>query len=215
MTLGADYSSEHRQCFDQDLGILLFSIKNYIEELEVEAEEQVHAVTDAAIRRVFISHSSQDAFFVEELVDLLELIGLPKESIFCTSLAGYGIDLGENFLDAIRDEIKNDTLVLFVLTQNFYSSPVCLCEMGAAWVQTKDHIPVIVPPFDFSQIKGVIPLTEGFKLNDALKLNLFKEKIETIFGLQSAMTQSSWERKRDRAIARINNEIAKLSDIVA
>jgi len=176
MTLGSDYSFEHRECFDRGFDILHSSIKNYIEELEPELEEQFHTVADAAIRRVFISHSSHDAFFVEELVDFLELIGLPKESIFCTSLAGYGIDLGENFLDAIRDELQNDTLVLFVLTQNFYSSPVCLCEMGAVWVQTKDHIPIIVPPFDFSDIKGVIPLTEGFKLNDALKLNLSKRK---------------------------------------
>jgi len=211
MLLGSDYSSEHRECFDRDFDIIRSSIRNYIEELEIEAEEQLSAIANAAIRRVFISHSSDDVFFVEELVDFLELVGLPKESIFCTSLAGYGIDLGENFLDTIRDELQNDTLVLFVLTQNFYSSPVCLCEMGAVWVQTKDHIPIIVPPFDFSDIKGVIPLTEGFKLNDALKLNLFKTKIESVFGLQSAMPQSSWERKRDRAIARINDKIGALA----
>jgi hypothetical protein len=212
MMLGSDYSSEHRECFDRDFDVLRASIKNYIEELETDVEDKVQPVVGEATCRVFISHSSCDVFFVEELVDLLELIGLSKESIFCTSLAGYGIDLGENFLDAIRDELRNDTMVLFVLTQNFFSSPACLCEMGAVWVQTKDHIPIIVPPFDFSDIKGVIPLTEGFRLNDALKLNLFKAKIETIFGLQAAMPQSSWERKRDRALGRINDKIAALAE---
>lgn len=98
-------------------------------------------------------------------------------------------------------------MVLFVLTQSFYASPVCLCEMGATWVQTKDHIPILVPPLDFADVKGVIPLTQGFKINDALKLNLFKEKIESVFGLPSALGQSAWERKRDRVVARLNKTI--------
>lgn len=214
MMLGSDYSRQHRECFDRDFDILISSIKNYIEELEQDHDEEVEAgleESEGAIRKVFISHSSQDAAFVEELVDILELIGLPGESIFCTSFAGYGIDLGENFLDAIKDELNNDTLVLFVLTQNFYASPVCLCEMGAVWVQTKDHIPILVPPFDFADVKGVIPLTQGFKMNDALNLNLFKEKIESVFGLPSALGQSAWERKRDRVVARINERIAAIT----
>lgn len=210
MSLGSDYSREHRECFDRDFDILISSINNYIEELQQDDDDEPvvdeSSVTD--IRRVFISHSSQDAVFVEELVDLLELIGLPGESIFCTSFAGYGIDLGENFLDAIREELHSDTLVLFVLTENFYASPVCLCEMGATWVQTKDHIPILVPPFDFTDVKGVIPLTQGFRINDALKLNLFKEKIESVFAVSSGLSQSSWERKRDRIVSRINDKIA-------
>src|SRR5579872_7134866 len=142
---GKDFSSSYRECFDRDLNVLGSSVKGYIEELELEVKALAGTSSDAAIRRVFISHSSCDAFFVEELVDFLELIGLPGESIFCSSLAGYGIDLGANFLDAIREELRNDTMVLFVLTHNFFASPVCLCEMGAVWVQTKDHIPLIVP----------------------------------------------------------------------
>lgn len=211
MTLGSDYTREHRECFERDFDILISSIKNYTEELEQDHDEDDQPDSAQAcgeMKRLFISHSSQDAAFVEELVDLLELIGLPAETIFCTSFAGYGIDLGENFLDAIRDELHNDTLVLFVLTENFFASPVCLCEMGATWVQTKDHIPILVPPFDFSDVKGVVPLTQGFKINDPLKLNLFKEKIESVLGLSSSLSQSVWERKRDRIVGRVNEKIA-------
>jgi len=214
MTVGADYSREHRKCFDRDFEILISSIKNYIQEFEQDRDEEVEAdlkEAEGAIRRVFISHSSQDTAYVEELVDLLEIIGLPAPSIFCTSFAGYGIDPGENFLDAIKDELNNDTLVLFVLTQNFYASPVCLCEMGAVWAQTRDHIPILVPPFDFGDVKGVIPLTQGFKINDALKLNLFKEKLESVFVLPPALAQSAWERKRDRVVARIDEKIAAIT----
>ena len=160
------------------------------------------------IRRVFISHSSEDKAFVEELIDLLELIGLTDKSIFCTSFPGYGIDPGENFLDAIKNKLKSDTIVLFVLTKNFYASPVCLCEMGATWILTKEHIPIIVPPFNFADIQGVIPLTQGFKINDKLKINLLQKKIESVFGLSKTLEPSVWERKRDRIVERINDKIA-------
>lgn len=209
MTLGSDYSAEHRRCFERDLDILLASIRNYIEEIETRDEPPTEEVGEKGVRRVFISHSSKDEAIVQELVEVLETVGLASETIFCTSLAGYGIDLGENFLDGIREELKSDTLVLFVLSHNFYMSAISLCEMGAVWVQTKAHIPILVPPFDFGDIKGVIPLTEGFKINDPLKLSLFKTRIETLFGLSPAMPPANWERKRDRILARINDLIEK------
>ena len=110
-------------------------------------------------------------------------------------------NLGDNFLDSIKAELLNtNALVLFVLTPRFYASPACLCEMGATWVLAKEHIPVLVPPFDFSDVKGVIPLTQGFKLNEPLKLNLFKDEVQAVFGLSQTLTQSAWERKRDRIV---------------
>ncbi len=177
-----------------ELDTLLERLSGYLETYEQALREVV---------------ADEDAAIVEELIELLEIIGLTHEQVFCTSFAGYGIDLGTNFLEAIKAELLNaDALVLFVLTQRFYTSPVCLCEMGATWVLAKRHIPVLIPPFDFSDVKGVIPLTEGFKINDALRLNLFKEKIEDAFGLTSRIAQAAWERKRDRVLDRINAKIA-------
>jgi TIR domain len=214
MQIGKDYSGEHRKYFDNDFNILISSINNYIEELQQDYEEESSGQESSdshGVERIFISHSSQDAPFVEELVDLLELIGIQGEKIFCTSFTGYGIDLGENFLDVIKEELHSDTLVLFILSTNFYSSPICLCEMGATWVLTKEHIPILIPPFNFSDVKGVIPLTQGFRINDELKLNLFKEKIESIFGVSSNLNQSAWERKRDRIVKQLNEKIEAVS----
>ena len=42
-----------------------------------------------------------------------------------------------------RDEINEDVLMVFVLSNNYYSSTISICEMGAAWVKTKHHIPKI------------------------------------------------------------------------
>jgi hypothetical protein len=217
MTLGEDYSHEHRRCFDRDFQILTSSLRSYIEELQQSGATtptvDASVLAEPGIARVFISHASADAPLVEELVELLEIIGIRHDQIFCSSFPGYGIDLGDNFLEALKAQLLNrDALVLFVLTKRFYASAISLCEMGATWVLAKEHIPILVPPFDFDDVKGVIPLTQGFKLNDALKLNLFKAKVESTFGIESGLAHVAWERKRDRVLDRINAKIASIRD---
>jgi len=205
--LGTDYSAEHLRCFRQDFITAKKFIASYIEEFQDElandgTQEPAKISVTTNINKVFISHSSADAKFVEELIDILETIGLSSANIFCSSFAGYGIGLGENFLERLRNELDDDILVLFVISENFYKSPISLCEMGATWIKTKEHIPILIPPFDFEDIQGVIPLTQGFKINDSLKLNLFREKIRDMFRL-APIDNSTWERKRDRMLGRV------------
>lgn len=201
---------DHAKYFRQDFAILKNAIKQYIEDLEDIAESaNVSNIekTEGAITKVFISHASKDSKVVEDMIDILETIGLDPEQIFCTSFDGYGIELGENYLDSLKSELSSDSLVIFMLSKKFYESPVCLCEMGATWVLAKEHIPVLIPPFDYSDFQAVIPLTQGLKINDSSKLNLFKEKIEKVFNLKNTMSMSSWERKRDRILGRIEQNI--------
>ncbi|WP_320033629.1 toll/interleukin-1 receptor domain-containing protein [Halarcobacter sp.] len=208
----SDYTLEHLRCFREDFSILKSSIEQYIEEIEeqeTEALELVEESIEKPITKVFISHASKDSDIVEEMIEILESIGLDSHQIFCTSFEGYGIELGENFLDSIKDELSSDSLVIFILSKSFYESPVCLCEMGATWVLAKEHIPVLVPPLDYADVKGVIPLSQGFKINEPLKLNLFKEKIEKVFSLKSTVSMSTWERKRDRILSRIEKSIGQ------
>jgi len=209
--LSDDHTIEHLRCFRRDFDTSKKLIKSYLEELVEEMNFESKSgpkleKSTSIINKVFISHSSKDKLYVEEIIDIIETIGLHSSQIFCSSFDGYGIDLGENFLDRIKVELDENNLVLFILSQNFYQSPVSLCEMGATWIKTNEHIPILIPPFDFKDIQGVIPLTQGFKINDSLKLNLFKEKIEKLFGL-TPIDNSVWERKRDRNLQRIGNNL--------
>lgn len=209
-TESSDYSDDNGRVFRQDFNMLKNSIKQYIEEFEEQTNDETTVVSDennTTIKKVFISHAHSDAKIVEELIELLESIGLESNQIFCTSFEGYGIGLGENFLNPIKDELLSEALVLFLLSDSFYKSPVCLCEMGATWVLAKEHIPIIVPPLDYNDIKGVIPLTQGLKINESLKLNSLKEKIESLFCIQNKTSFSTWERKRDRIVTRIEKAI--------
>ncbi len=217
-TASTDYTNDHLRVFREDYKILIDSINQYIEELQEEEDTGEKAADDLKtvktngfkkLTRIFISHSSKDANFVEEIIDLLEAIGIESTQIFCSSFEGYGLDLGDNFLDVIKDELSSDCLVLFLISENFNKSPVCLCEMGATWVLTKEHIPILIPPVDYSNIKGVLPSTQGLKINEPLKFNLLKEKIEKLFNLKNKTSMSTWERKRDRVLARIEDLITK------
>ena len=162
--------------------------------------------TPTMITKVFISHSSKDKDYVEEVIDLMGTIGLCNDQIFCSSFDGYGIELGENFLERIKSELDEEVLVLFILSKNFYESPVCLCEMGATWMKTSEHIPILIPPFDFKDVQGVFPLTQGFKITDSHKMNLLKQKIERLFNLKQ-VDNSVWERKRDNALNRLRSKL--------
>ena len=201
---GRDYSNEHYRCFIRDFEQskkLLALLKS---DFESDGTEIADTPEENQINKVFISHSSKDVKVVEEFVDLLETIGLDSNQIFCSSLSGYGIPLGENFIECLKSELSDlNTMVIFMLSENFYKSPVSMCEMGATWIQSKEHIPVLIPPFKFEDIAGTLKLTQGFMINDSMKWNEFKDKILQTFGLED-LSDSVWERKRDRTITRIN-----------
>ena len=65
-----------------------------------------------ALKKIFISHATKDKEIIEELIDLLENIGINSAQIFCSSFEGYGIPLGENFLDKIKQELSSEVLGL-------------------------------------------------------------------------------------------------------
>lgn len=162
------------------------------------------------MKKIFISHSSNDRKYVEYLADLLECIGISADRIFCTSLEGYGIPLGENFLERIRLEFSEDTLVLCIISKNFYESPMCLCEMGAAWVKAGTYIPILIPPFDFNDLKGIISMTQGLRINDKNRLYSLCAAIGEFFGIES-FDVNKWERIRDRFVSNVNREILEES----
>lgn len=208
-----DHQERKRKTFQRDLLIAVAALKSYLADLTDEMNTPQHPA-DAATptggpKRVFISHSSQDAAIVEELLDILGVLGLGPKHLFCSSVDGYGIPLGENFYERLKTELTADVLVLFVLSPNFYQSPICLCEMGAAWVLTKDHVPVLIPPFDFAQMKGMIPTTQGLKLTDKLKVNELAQKVARHFGVPIPTHYSDWERKRDKSLGQIERLMAQ------
>ena len=162
--------------------------------------------TEKKVHKLFISHSSADKEYMTALVDLLEGIGISSDSLVCSSVPGYGIPLGNDIYDWLRDRfVKDDLRVLFALSQNYYGSPACLNEMGAAWITKPQVTLLLLPGFDFKDIKGCVNSREiGISMDssdDELKnqLNVFKEILVEEHNLQTK-PQIRWETHRDKFI---------------
>lgn len=168
-------------------------------------------IEGSLIDKVFISHAANDIEYVEKLVRLLTDIGVGKsrEKLFCSSYAGYDIPLGEKIYDYLKNELNQNILVIYVLSSNYYRSAACLNEMGAAWITSKEYLTLLLPDFNFDEIKGAIdPTSIGFKINNKERLNSFREKITNILSLP-VLDFNIWEKDRDRFLDEIGVLIKK------
>ncbi|UNT55629.1 toll/interleukin-1 receptor domain-containing protein [Lysinibacillus capsici] len=168
---------------------------------ETQGSEHMYPGTNG--RKIFISHSTEDKLIVEPLIDLLEGLGLSSVSIFCSSFEGYNIPYGEDFLGFIKRELSEDTIVLFMLSENFYNSPICMCEMGATWIKSTKHYPILLPPLSYADMKGVISSqTQSLVINKSKELDGF---ITQLFkDLDLTLKLEIWNRKKDKFILNIN-----------
>lgn len=160
-------------------------------------------------KKVFISHASKDEAVVRKIVELLEDIGLSETQVVCSSVPGYGIPLGEDIYDWLAQQFrKYDLHVLFMLSKNYYNSIACQNEMGAAWVLKTKYDTILLPGFEFRDIKGAVnPNQISIKLDgneEVLKqhLNELKDKLVAEFQLPIP-SASKWERHRQSFLASI------------
>lgn len=164
--------------------------------------------TEQTLKKIFISHDKKDKQIVESFIQLLQGIGISPENIFCSSLEGYGTSLGENFEDEIKDRLSEDVLVLFMISNHFYSSNKCMIQMGAAWVLTKDQISIAIPPFRLEEMKGVFQNFQGIRIDQEKQLDLLKATLENKFGLKT-QKQLHWEPKRDMVLRDIKAQLSE------
>ncbi len=160
------------------------------------------------MKKIFISHSAGDKEIVREIINFLESIGVESNSIFCSSFEGYGIKLGTNWLDAIKSELTDESLVLFVLTTNFYNSHMCQCELGAVWANTIKHIPILVPPLTFNDLEYILRNQQSMTINDENKLSSLYEEVIEWFDLPQ-LKAPIWKLKSDRFLGSIDAILKK------
>lgn len=166
--------------------------------------------------KIFISHKTEDKPYVEKIVGLIEYIGVKREDIFCSSMAGYGVPNSKDIFEFLREQFeKYELFMVFVHSQNYYNSPVSLNEMGAAWALRNDYISILLPTFDFSEMNGVInSKTAGIKLDADIyevkdRLNQLRRTLANIFRLDDK-ENIAWEKARDTFIEEVNNIVPQI-----
>ena len=164
------------------------------------------------MKKVFISHSSKDTEYVEAFVELLESLGLKEKQIVCSSVPPYCIPLGDKVYDWLAGQFqKCDLHVVYILSENYYSSVASMNEMGAAWVMKQKWTGILMPGFPFDKVDGCIDRTQiSIKLDDKDKRTLkyrleeLKDDLVSEFELDEIFG-ARWERKRDNFLERIEN----------
>ncbi len=164
--------------------------------------------------KIFISHSSKDAKYVEAFVDLLEFIGIQKDQLFCSSISGYDIPIDQDIYSYLFDQFYNyDLHMFYMLSQNYYNSPAALNEMGAAWVLKSNYTTILLPGFEYQEITGAVnPDQISVKLDeDRSKLKNQLDQMRSNLGKEfdlSDRPKVRWDGKLDEFIDKIN-EITK------
>ena len=189
------------------LKVICNNIDKYYPKISSSFEiERKNAVMGKKKPLIFISHSSKDVAYVSRLVELLNGMGLNQTQVFCSSLAGYGIPVGKNIFDYLREQFfQYDLHVIIVHSENYYNSAICLNEMGAAWVLKYTCTSILLPGFGYEQMKGVMDNQYiAIKLDAPLlnlqdMLNQFYDNIISEFQL-TKLADIIWQQKRDAFI---------------
>lgn len=143
--------------------ILNNSARTYKERLlEYEATREVHSLPQKKMSPIiFISHRSTDKTIADMLLDFFSGTGIPRETVFCSSLPGN--DINEKISGEVKTALKRSVVNIAILSSDYYQSAYCLNEAGILWFQ--DNVPVIpiaLPEIDSSNMYGF--LSNEYKL---------------------------------------------------
>lgn len=210
VTIKQGFNGWHDEASFTKLSGMLHAIQGNIrkyypaEKLEI-MEEHIMPVKSP---KIFISHSSKDKEIVSAFVDLLFDMGLTGH-IFCTSVPGCGVLIDNDIYESLKYEFKNYQVhVIFMLSSNYYSSPACLNEMGAAWILQTSYTSILLPGFEFEEIDGAVnPRQMAIKLDESEeqlkeKLGQMKQNFLEKFALPK-IPDMRWETKRNEFIAKV------------
>ena len=142
-------------------------------------------------RQIFISHASKNSDYGNALVELLTGVGIANNKIVFTSNTAYGIPIGENIFDWLKNRINEKPHVIYLLSKEYYDSIACLNEMGAAWVVENQHTMLFTPNFDLKSYEfqngALDPRKIGFRINNEERLTEFVESLKVTFKISPGM----------------------------
>jgi len=88
----------------------------------------------------------------------------------------------------VRNELIEDKVLIYIISNNFLNSNYCLNELGAGWIlsdkrtQNKNLFHIKLPDISFDDIKGFIGSDKCTECNDK-SITTFVEEFEEVLGL--------------------------------
>jgi hypothetical protein len=154
-------------------------------------------------KKIFLSHSSKDEPLVDKLTDLLTTgCGVRADEILVTTLPGKGIPAGyDNYIEYLKQQIQKPALVILLLSENYFASQFCLCELGATWALSLPNFPIVVPPLKKSEVKATLAVTQLGIISDSDYLDELRDRVKTQLG--DTLPTATWNTKRDAFLGRL------------
>lgn len=151
---------------------------------------------DSQSSRVFITHSSRDRKLADRLVAALRAgTDVERDRIFCSSIEGYGVTVGRDFMQYIQKQLQDTHLVVPLITPAYLDSVFCQWELGAAWVREVEMFPIRVDPVTHGELPGPLQQIHVAELTKA-GLSDLVECIAARVG--SPVTGKVWEPERNK-----------------
>ena len=144
------------------LVILNNSARMYSKQLSAYSTNKTISVAQEEKTRntIFISHRSTDKFIADMLLDFFTGTGIPKETVFCSSLPGN--DVNERISKEIKSALKSSAVNISILSHDYYQSAYCLNEAGILWYEDVPVILIALPEINSNNMYGF--LNNDFKL---------------------------------------------------
>lgn len=161
--------------------------------------------------KVFISHKQEDKSFADALVTLINfIIGPSGDKVFCSSIPGYGIRQSRDIIDDLKAQFdKHNIFMVIIHSPRYYSSTICLNEMGASWILGTKFSSFMTKDCTYDLLNGVIGKEKiCININEErgmlnAHLNDFKNDLLSFFGLDS-IDENKWEHARDRFVKEVS-----------
>jgi len=165
------------------------------------------------MKRIFVSHASQDAALVDEFVDTLivEGCGLGRDDIFYSSRPEMGIESGVELMARLRSVVAQARLVIAVVTPAYPTLPVCAAELGAAWGRdtAREFFPVMVPGMSRADLRGTV--LEGMMIEALDKSATLDELHDRVCeAADAAGSARAWSRAKEKWLQTVSDRARAL-----
>lgn len=177
--------------------------------------------------RIFISHRATDKDVVDMFFEFLIAVGIPRESIFYSSLPGN--DVKEKISDEVKSAINESVINIVLLSKDYYDSAYCLNEAGVIWYRDTKVIVIALPEINNNNMYGF--LDSNYKIrrlnNDTDISYMYEEIRETldispikmdVFTLELKKLIAKYEKfLKNRKVCRIDESLSaeiKIDELV-
>lgn len=163
-------------------------------------------------------------------MDMLQTqFNITRDDFFLTS--DEELEVGGNWIEEIRKGVEEAKIIMPLITPNFLESQFCLCELGAAWVNQKALVPVIIPPLDhhalsntpyrtwaqaitLNTVKDLSRLAEAMKKKEVGDVNIvrFTSRAESFYNVTLTPfinTMKQREKFSVEAVKELKQELAE------